>query len=192
MSVSITPEAYPYLAIIAVVVVMIFIGINAASKSSKKKSKARQEKYQELKDLGIKFQYTLSLFSGLKIPEHTACKVSIYEDSLSIEANGVKYVLKNDRIKDVCAKTDIEIQKHYVSSAGGAVGGAVLFGAVGAMIGGRVKEKTDRNIRNYLIVTYDKDGEPDYIAFDVTGNPEASKRLIDEYKGKTTQSVIEL
>lgn len=60
------------------------------------------------------------------------------------------------------------------------------------MIGGRVKEKTDRNIRNYLIVTYDKDGEPDYIAFDVTGNPEASKRLIDEYKGKTTQSVIEL
>lgn len=192
MSVSITSEAYPYLAIIAVVVILIFIGINAASKSSQKKSKARQEKFKELQDLGIKYQFTLSLFSGLKIPEHSPCIVSVYADSLSIEANGVKYVLKNDKIKDVCTKTDVEIQKHYVSSAGGAVGGAVLFGAVGAMIGGRVKEKTDRTISNYLIVTYDKDGQPDYIAFDVTGNPTASKKLIDEYKGKTTQGIVEL
>ncbi|WP_166433144.1 hypothetical protein [Enterocloster clostridioformis] len=192
MSASITPEAYPYLAIIAVVVILIFISINAASKSSRKKSKMRQEKQQELNAAGIKYQNSLTLFSGLKIPENTTCVVSICVDSLCIEANGVKYLLKNEKIKDACTKTDVEIQKQYVSSVGGAVGGALLFGTVGAMIGGRAKEKTSRTVHNYLIITYEKDGMPDYIAFDVTGSPTVSQRFIDEYKGKNGQSVVEI
>lgn len=46
----------------------------------------------------------------------------------------------------MCIKTDKEIQQQYVSSVGGAVGGAVLFGPLGAITGGRAKKKTVKEV----------------------------------------------
>jgi len=62
----------------------------------------------------------------------------------------------------------VEIQKAIVSNAGGAVAGGMMFGALGALIGGREKEKTIRNVTIYLIITYQGNEKEEYIAFDVT------------------------
>ena len=69
-------------------------------------------------------------------------------------------------------------------------GGAMLFGPVGAMIGGRTKEKTSKTIHSYLIFTFTDNDEIKYIAFNCTGNINASK-FVKEFnsnnqKKKTT------
>ena len=59
----------------------------------------------------------------------------------------------------------------------------MLFGPIGAMIGGRTKEKTSRTIHSYLIFTYTNNNEIKYIAFDCTGNRNVHN-LIKEFNSK--------
>lgn len=113
-----------------------------------------------------KFKHTI----GLSIPEDTICTLNLSCQGLKIDSNGVSFNLSQNKILDVTVKTDAEIQKQLVSSTGGAVAGGILFGALGAMIGGRVKEKKITTIKQYLIFVYEKDGKSEYIAFDTTGN----------------------
>lgn len=69
-------------------------------------------------------------------------------------------------------------------------GGAMLFGPIGAMIGGRTKEKVSRTIHSYLIFTYTNNNEIKYIAFDCTGNRNVHKFIkefnLNNHKKKTT------
>ena len=83
---------------------------------------------------------------------------------------------------DVCVKTNVEIQKQYVSSVGGAVAGAVVFGPLGAMIGGRAKEKKSKEFHQYLIFTYESDGEVKYVGFEVTYALSNAQKFVDEFK----------
>ena len=100
---------------------------------------------------------------------------------IEIVANGQQFNLAKDKIIDITIKTDTEIQKQVVSSAGGAIGGAMLFGAVGALIGGRPKTKTTRKISNYLILTYQKDATSDYIGFDVSKQKGSAQQFVREF-----------
>lgn len=111
---------------------------------------------------------------GLPIAESSTCRIYLCENKIIFERNEMTFNLDFERINDIVIKSDVEIQKSYISSAGGAVGGAMLFGALGAMVGGRVKEKTDTKESNYLIFAYTKDEEMKYISFDVTDCKEAS------------------
>lgn len=108
--------------------------------------------------------------AGLPLSEGAVCYVSITPKGMVIARDGNKYFLAFEKVTDMCIKTEADIRKSYVSSIGGAVGGAVLFGPLGAMIGGRVKEKNDTTVKNYFIIAYDKDGATDYISFDCTGS----------------------
>lgn len=72
-----------------------------------------------------------------------------------------------EKIIDVTLKLEKDIETDYVSSIGGAVGGAVLFGALGAMIGGRVKKKQTIETTEYSIFTYNKGDLVDCISFRV-------------------------
>ena len=94
---------------------------------------------------------------GLPIPQGMICLLKLFESKIEIEANNTFFSLNIEKIKDVVIKTDIDIQKSYVSSAGGAVAGGLMFGSVGALIGGRVKQKTDKQINYILIITYEKE-----------------------------------
>lgn len=119
---------------------------------------------------------------GLPWGEQTACSVYLYPDKYVFWRNKNTYTLSMDKITDVCIKTDIEIQKAYVSSVGGAVGGAVLFGTLGAMIGGRVKEKRDTTISKFLIFTYNKDGETKYISFEIPSHNKNASKFVEMYQ----------
>lgn len=43
------------------------------------------------------------------------------EQYFCFEGSGIRYELSKDKITDIAVKTDVEIQKQYVSSAGGAL-----------------------------------------------------------------------
>lgn len=87
-------------------------------------------------------------------------------------------------------KTDTEIQSQAVSSVGGAISGAMLFGVAGAIIGGRTKTKKLKNVSNYLIITYrsDAEGELKFIVFDIKNNPSSAHKLVKEFQKSHTLS----
>lgn len=113
---------------------------------------------------------TLEHIAGLPIPQGVPCDIYLYNDKLVFLRSASTQELSFDKITDMCVKTETEIQNSYVSSAGGAVGGALLFGPLGAIVGGRAKQKTSRTINNFFIITYEKDNVTEFISFKCTGN----------------------
>lgn len=131
-------------------------------------SKSRQQLLNA--DLCIKVKH----MAGLPIAEGAEIFVYRCKDKIIFERNQDTIELDISKVRDILIKTDVEIQKSYVSSAGGAVGGYVLFGALGAIIGGRTKEKTSTITEKYLIFAYEKGNELDYISMEVTNEPNAN------------------
>lgn len=117
--------------------------------------------------------------AGLPISEDARCKLFLEKDKIIIESSGTNFTLYKDKLLDACIKTDTEIQKQFVSSAGGAIAGNALFGPIGALICGRVKEKKSITKTNYLIYTYEKDNSVDYIVFDILDGINSSKFISD-------------
>lgn len=130
--------------------------------------------------------------NGLPVAEDMLCEVFSYPDRLEFKAGTTEITLSKEKITDMCIKTDTEIQNQTVSSIGGAIGGAMLFGTVGAMIGGRAKTKKVKTVTNYLIITYISDGELKYIGFDTKNNPPSATKLIKEFQTTNTTSGIQI
>lgn len=130
---------------------------------------------ERIKYLGANLCINVEHITGLPLAEGAYCFIYLCNDKVIFERNETVYNLSINKITDIVIKTDKEIQKSYVSSIGGAVGGAALFGTLGAMIGGRAKEKTSTITNNYLIFTYDNDGNVDHISFDVTNEPDGNE-----------------
>lgn len=131
-------------------------------------SKSRQQLFDA--DLCIKAKH----MAGLPIAEGAEIFVYRCKDKVVFERNQDTIELDINKVTDILIKTDVEIQKNYVSSAGGAVGGYVLFGPLGAMIGGRTKEKKSTIIEKYLIFAYEKNDGTEYISMEVTNEPNAT------------------
>lgn len=154
--------------------------------------KAKTEYLQNNTDYNVKLKHV----AGLPIPENTVCDVHLTNDKIDIHANNMEFSLDRDKVEDISVKTDEEIQKQYVSSSGGAVGGAMMFGAVGALIGGRAKQKTTKTTTTYLIITYTSNDEVKYVGFDVSnigtyGANQIIKEL-DKTKKEKEKKKIEL
>jgi hypothetical protein len=127
---------------------------------------------------------------GLPIAENVLCRTFYCYDKIVFESSGVVFTLPMEIISDVTLKSDVEIQKNFVSSVGGAVGGAVLFGPLGAIIGGRAKQKKSKKTTYYLVITYIKDNQVQYIGFDVTHTIFAANKLLKLHKKRTQQQKI--
>lgn len=132
--------------------------------------------------------------AGLPISEGLECSIFYFKDKVEIKHNEMKFNLNRNKILDICLKTDVEIQKQYISSSGGAIGGALLFGPVGALIGGRTKQKTIRKASTYLIITYKNNEEIKYIGFDATYSVQKVNKLVNEFKNSINNqtSVVDL
>lgn len=136
-------------------------------------SKSNKDIDQKIKELNAKAFIAVPHINGLPIAENTWCQLFYCEDKIVIIANNTTFNLLLSKVKDITTKTDVEITKHLVSSAGGAVVGGLAFGVLGALIGGRVQTKKSKEITPYLIVTYETE-EIKYLAFDVTGTPKSN------------------
>lgn len=138
--------------------------------TSRNAKQRKQQLNKRTQELNAKEKASFLHTVGLPIAENTDCNLYLCDDKIVIDGNNMTFTLSKEKLIDVTVKSDVEIQKSYVSSLGGAVAGGLLFGAVGALIGGRIKEKRTRDIKNYLIFTYEKEGNPESIAFNVTYN----------------------
>ncbi|MEA4972919.1 hypothetical protein SDC9_124798 [bioreactor metagenome] len=125
--------------------------------------------------------FNIPHIAGLPLAEGSLCNIHYGTDEFKIYGGGNNFHLQFEKVTDICIKTNEEIQKSYVSSVGGAVGGAVLFGPLGAMIGGRAKEKTAINKTNYLIVTYIKNDNIDYIGFEVKDQLKMAQEWVNRF-----------
>lgn len=155
---------------------------------TKEKQQERVEQAQD-EDLTLKAKHVC----GLPIAENAVCEINYLKDSIRITQAGNVFNLDLNKVTDISTTTDVEIQKHYVSSVGGAVGGAVMFGALGAMIGGRATEKESKIKTHYLVITYKNDDDINYISFEHEPSYMTGK-FTYKFKGKDNkaQSIIEL
>lgn len=172
----------PYIITIVILLCFAIFCFRMAIVTSKIKKQGKQTRQNKIRELNSKLDGEFFHTIGLSLPEKTYCHVYLCNDKVVIEGNGIAFNLLNDKIIDVSLKTNREIEKVYVSSAGGAVGGALLFGPLGAFVGGRVKEKRNTKTTTYLIFTYDKDGNPDYIAFNVGLNSIKAIKFVDNFR----------
>lgn len=173
---------------IAVAVVFTIIGLFLLLKKSKSKEqkaeiKARIQTQKELNNRTFSGEH----MAGLPIAAGVMCGFTFNPDGIEISGSGNSFRLGFDKTTDMQIKTDVDIQKSYVSSVGGAVGGAVLFGPLGAMVGGRAKEKTTKTIEYYFIVTYLKENTVEYVSFKISDSLRLSK-VLTEYKAFISKS----
>lgn len=124
---------------------------------------------------------------GLPLAQGAACVLHFDDEIVTISGGGNEFKLAYAKITDMSVHSDVEIQKSYVSSVGGAVGGAMLFGTLGAMVGGRAKEKQSEVVEYYFIITYLKDGVVDHLSFRVENNAKA-QMVADRHRGKISKT----
>lgn len=152
-----------------------------------KKFKAR------LKEQGINNLVYLNHEYGLSLPKDIRCKLTSFSDRIEIESNNMKFNLYKKDIVNAYLKTDVEITSQYVSSAGNAVAGAMMYGPAGAAIGGRIKEKKYKETHYYVILTYNKDNKMNFIGFDATNSyPQATKLVLEIKSGLKGAKVVDL
>lgn len=94
-----------------------------------KKAKTREEKEAERKNKEREEAIVYADHQvGLPLSEGAEVKIErdYNEDTLTITGGGNTFKLAFSKITDATIKTDVEIQRSYVSSVGGAIGGAAL------------------------------------------------------------------
>lgn len=139
------------------------------------KPKLNKNIQDKINKLDAKVMIAVPHVNGLPVGENALCQLYYCNDKIVIDCNDLSLNLITDNINSIVILTDVEIQQQYVSSAGGAVAGAMMFGPIGALIGGRTKKKTFRDIKKYLIITYDDNREIKHYGFDVTYTPKSNK-----------------
>lgn len=141
---------------------------------------------------GITIYTAFHHVNGLPIPENVLCEVFSYPDRIDFKSGTTEIKLPKEKITDISIKTDTEIQQQLVSSAGGAIAGAMFFGSLGAIIGGRVKTKKVKTTTNYLIITYKSENELKYIGFDIQNNPSSADKLVKEFQKSNSSSGVKI
>lgn len=168
-------EIAPYIIVLVLSLAFFVFFIYMGVKSSKIKKQVKKEIQTMKGRLNAQESCLMTHVYGLDLPEDASCHVCICPDRFVFVRNQTDINLLYEKVTDVSIKTNTEIQTHYTSSAGGAVGGALLFGPLGAIIGGRTKKKKDISSTSYLIISYNKGEAVDHICFVVSNFSFAQK-----------------
>lgn len=129
-------------------------------KETEKQEKKEQREEKKKKVFGMHQ-------AGLPLAYGANCSIKREDHQFVFEGGGNCFTLSKDRITDISVRTDRETNSQYVSSIGGAIGGAAALGSIGAMVGGRAKEIKSTKAREYLIFTYRKDEQISYISIEL-------------------------
>lgn len=176
--------------IVVIPILFVIFCFYMAIKTSKTRKKGKKNRQTKLNAMNANFDAMMKHFYGLPVAQGVMINCFWCKDKVVFESSGASFNLDFSKLTDVSIKSDVEIQKSYVSSTGGAIAGAVMFGALGAMIGGRTKEKTSKQVTQYLIFTYIDNNEVKYIAFECVYLPNAQKfvNAFKQIKPETMQS----
>lgn len=165
---------------------------NGVSEKRKIEKQVREMENNERIELNSKLIQTKHQ-AGLPLAQDMECTIVNDVDKFTITGGGNSFSLKKDKLTDISVKTDIDIQKSYVSSIGGAVAGGVVFGPLGAIVGGRAKQKESRTTTYYIIFTYLSKDVISYASFELPINYLTSaKKWENAFTGQRTEETIEL
>lgn len=102
-----------------------------------------------------------SLISGLDVPEGSFIQVIASPDNLKLTAvinTGKAYTkefnLSISKVNYIRLMNEQEVKQVIEQSKPGMVLGAAAFGVIGAMIGGRIKTKEKKVLKQILIIDY--------------------------------------
>lgn len=126
--------------------------------------------------------------SGLPLHEGIECRVIFKDDGIVIKAEkggSQQFRLAYNKIVDFQIPCKKNVQNTMVSSAGGAVAGAMLFGAPGAMVGGRARRQEIVKFEYSFIVTYKKDDDLADLYFHLDNGNLNAVNLVKKYKHLT-------
>ncbi len=141
------PLIFMFLCVALVVITMFRM-------SGKKRRKALKVLNKRMREVGAIGGTCLEHVAGLPIAEGTMCLCYLMPNAIMIEVNQSQYYIGSGQLTEVSVKTDVEVKEAYVSSSGGALAGGLMFGALGAAVGGRVKKKTSRTYHRFLMIGY--------------------------------------
>ncbi len=149
-------------------------GVIALSKKTRQnphyQERAMRNKERSLKNKERMYRnkkYKLTFVAGLPLMQGAMCKVLSTDDKIIINGQGTTFELKKEKITSITIETNTTKQTQAISSAGGALAGAMAFGVVGVAIGGRAKAKDIKVSRSYIVITYfDSKDNVKYIIFD--------------------------
>lgn len=174
-------EMLPIFIFIVILLLILIVLIKAITMTSKSR-KARKTQLKGAKKEGMSMHVSFHHVSGLPIAENILCEICSFPDRLEFQTGTTKIKLAREKITDMCIKTDTDIQKQAVSSIGGAVAGGLMFGSLGAIIGGRAKNKKVKTVSHYLVITYvNSQGDLTYAGFEPTNSILAATKLVNEF-----------
>ena len=131
------------------------------------KEQKKQEKF-EAETFDIK---KVKHISGLPIHDGAIGDIHYDYNNLVFSYQNTKYSLESNKILGAVYKLEKElIGVSHSSSIGGAIGGALLLGPVGAIIGGRKTTHKDYKNAYVFAVSYSKDDEVKYFVFQTEQN----------------------
>ena len=144
--------------------------------------------------------------SGLPLPDSAYCRIIFEEYGLTIMTEDEyrkQFSLAYNKITDFQRSFKKNEENTMVSNPGGAIAGALLMGAPGAMLGGRAKKKKVITVEHFLVITYKKDNALENLHFQLreeVGEMVVIKaeKLIEKYRPLTacpapgTSPVVEL
>lgn len=106
--------------------------------------------------------------SGLPLPDSAYCRIFFEDDGIIITTMGAyrkQFSLAYNKIADFQLQSKKNVETTMVSNPGGAIAGAMLFGAPGAMLGGKAKKKEVITFEHFLVITYKKDNALENLHF---------------------------
>lgn len=151
----------------------------------------RREKDKEeyLRALDALASAELQHLSGLPVTEGCMCTVGIGKDEFLFIRDEKHIYLPMEQVMDVAVKTEEEVRNYYVSDAGGAVAGGMLFGALGASIGGKPQKITEKWIQRFLLITYMEEDETKHICFACTARAAEAQEIVKAWRSLPKQTV---
>lgn len=114
---------------------------------------------------------------GLPIARGITCVFRFEDDHLAINGSGNDFMLAYSKVTEMQIMSDVEIRKHYVSDAGGAAAGNAALGPLGAMLFGGVEERTERTVREYIVITYIDSDRIKYITFEIFDRKKIARQI---------------
>lgn len=122
-----------------------------------------------------------TLIEGLPIPQNSDLTVKLSTEGLSILGCNQEFEIDISKLTLMDMKSDVEMEKVIHQSLPGMVIGAATFGVVGAMVGGRVKEKNKRVVTHFLLICYES-GESKTIVIETTKDWYNAAKLVDLFR----------
>lgn len=122
-----------------------------------------------------------NLVEGVPVPQNSDLSIKLTPGAVTITGSGQEFEIDSSKLTLVDLKSDVEMEKIIQQSAPGMIIGAVTFGVIGAMIGGRVKTKEKRTVNHFLLISYLSD-ELKTIVIDVTKDWYNAAQLVDYFR----------